>query len=111
MSIKMIPLLYKQKKNMPLIHASHILLSSEKKAKRLKARLDDQDLTFEQAVERYSDCPSKVHQGDLGWFAPGVLPVKFEQAVWQAPINRVSEPQCSEYGWHLFWVHQRIQKP
>lgn len=93
---------------MPLIHASHILLSSEKKAKRLKARLDENDLTFSEGVERYSDCPSKVHQGDLGWFAPGVLPPVFEKGLWQAPVGQVSEPCHSEFGWHLFFVHQRI---
>jgi parvulin-like peptidyl-prolyl isomerase len=93
---------------MPLIHASHILLSSEKKAKRLKARLDENDLTFAEGVERYSDCPSKVHQGDLGWFAPGVLPPLFEKGLWHAPTGRVSDPCLSEFGWHLFFVHQRL---
>jgi peptidyl-prolyl cis-trans isomerase C len=92
---------------MPLIHASHILVSSAKKARRIKARLDEQDLTFEQAVERYSDCPSKQHQGDLGWFAPGVLPLQFEKALWHSPINQISDPEPTEFGWHLFWVHQR----
>ncbi|WP_044408113.1 peptidylprolyl isomerase [Thiomicrospira microaerophila] len=90
-----------------LIHASHILQTSEKKAKRLKARLDAGELRFEEGVERYSDCPSKAHQGDLGWFAPGVLPQKFEKALWQAPLNQVSEPAESEYGWHLFFVHAK----
>lgn len=93
---------------MPLIHISHVLLSSEKKAKRLQARLEAEDLTFAQAVERYSICPSQAHQGDLGWFSAGVLPVEFERAAWQAPIGRVSAPCCTEYGWHLFWVHEKI---
>lgn len=94
---------------MPLIHASHILVSSLKKAKRLKARLDEQDLSFEQAVERYSDCPSKTHMGDLGWFAPGVLPTRFEQAVWKAPLQQISDPCETEFGWHLFLVHEKNQ--
>lgn len=94
---------------MPLIHASHILVSSFKKAKRLKARLDEQDLSFEQAVERYSDCPSKSHKGDLGWFAPGVLPVQFEKAVWQSPVQTLSDPCETEFGWHLFWIHEKNQ--
>lgn len=90
-----------------LIHVSHILLASEKKARRLKARLDQDELNFEEGVERYSDCPSKAHQGDLGWFAPGVLPSGFEQAVWQAPIKQVSQPAKTEFGWHLFYVHNK----
>jgi peptidyl-prolyl cis-trans isomerase C len=90
-----------------LIQVSHILQTSEKKAKRLKARLDVAELSFEQAVERYSDCPSKVHQGHLGWFAPGILPSAFDSAVWQAPLKQVSEPAKTEFGWHLFYVHNK----
>lgn len=96
---------------MPLIHCSHILLNSEKKAKRLKARLSENDLTFVEGVERYSECPSKAHQGDLGWMAPGVLPPLFEKGLWNAPIAQVSEPYFSEFGWHLVVVHQRIESP
>lgn len=92
---------------MPLIHTSHILLTSYKKARRLKARLDQAELTFEQAVERYSKCPSRHHKGDLGWFSAGVLPTQFERAVWSSPIQQLSEPQHTEFGWHLFYVHQR----
>lgn len=90
-----------------LIQVSHILQTSEKKAKRLKARLEAGELSFEEGVERYSDCPSKAHQGHLGWFAPGVLPMQFEKAVWRAPIGKISEPAETEYGWHLFYVHDK----
>ncbi|UQB43514.1 peptidyl-prolyl cis-trans isomerase [Thiomicrospira microaerophila] len=90
-----------------LIQVSHIQQTSEKKTKRLKARLDAGELSFEEGVERYSDCPSKAHQGHLGWFAAGVLPTQFEKAVWQSPIQQISQPAQTEYGWHLFYVHAK----
>jgi len=37
------------------------------------------------------------------------LPQKFEKALWQAPLNQVSEPAESEYGWHLFFIHAKTR--
>jgi parvulin-like peptidyl-prolyl isomerase len=93
---------------MPLIHASHILLPSRKIAVRLYTRLVNHELTFEDAVTRYSICASKAHEGDLGFMAPGLLARDFEQELWQAPIAQLSEPFASSQGWHIVWVHQKV---
>ena len=32
---------------------------------------------------------------------------EFEDTVWSAPLNAVSEPVKTKFGYHLIWVHER----
>ena len=93
---------------MPLIHASHILLPSRKIAARLYPRLVAQELSFTEAVTRYSICVSKSHEGDLGFIAPGLLERDFERGLWDAPVACPSEPFQSSLGWHIVWIHRKV---
>jgi len=53
------------------------------------------------------DTASATDGGDLGWISPGDFVPEFEQLVATLPLNELSEPLKSRYGWHLVQVLDR----
>jgi peptidyl-prolyl cis-trans isomerase SurA len=47
------------------------------------------------------DPGSAAEGGDLGWLSPGDVVPEFEQAIAQLPLNQLSEPIKTPFGWHL----------
>lgn len=54
------------------------------------------------AVE-YSICPSKGEGGMLGWVRKGQMVPEFEEAAFNAPLNKVVKCK-TQFGWHLLQV-------
>lgn len=54
-----------------------------------------------------SDPGSAENGGDLGSFGRGQMVPAFDEAVWSLPLNRVSEPVLSAFGYHLIEVTSR----
>lgn len=86
------------------VRAEHILVLNEKEATDIKAKIDANEITFEDAAKEYSQCPSKAQGGDLGYFPRGVMVKEFEKAAFDAPVGTVSEPIQTQFGWHLIKV-------
>lgn len=80
--------------------ASHILVKDEQTANKVKEELDN-GLSFEQAVQKYSLCPSKQKQGDLGFFLKGRMVKEFEDKVFEMEVGQISEPVKTQYGYHI----------
>lgn len=56
-------------------------------------------------AQAHSDDPgSAIKGGDLGWIGPGEMVARFEQAATTLPLNGLSEPVRTEFGWHLIQV-------
>ncbi len=89
------------------VRASHILVLSQKEASDIKTKIDNNEITFEEAAKEYSQCPSKAQGGDLGFFGHGVMVKEFEDAAFSAPLNSVSDPVKTQFGWHLIKVTDR----
>ena len=53
------------------------------------------------------DTASATDGGDLGWISPGDFVPEFEQFVATLPLNELSQPIKSRYGWHLVQVLDR----
>ncbi len=102
-----------------LTHVRHILLKPDagmlpEDAKKhvnniyqlLKAGKD-----FAKMAKRYSlDTASAAKGGDLGWVNPGELVPEFEKAMNKLPLNQVSTPVKTQFGWHLIEVLGRKQQ-
>ena len=86
------------------VSAKHILVSSEQQAKELKAKIDNNEITFEDAAKKYSSCPSGQQGGDLGYFPRGMMVKPFEDAAFSADVNKVTDPVQTQFGWHLIKV-------
>ena len=66
---------------------------------------------FALMAKQYSlDSGSAVKGGDLGWVTPGELVPEFEKTMNNLPINSISKPVKTQFGWHLIQVLERKQK-
>jgi peptidyl-prolyl cis-trans isomerase SurA len=96
-------------------HVRHILIrvnetTSEADAKakidRLKDRIDA-GAKFEELAKLYSEDATSAKGGDLGWVNPGDVVPAFEQAMNKLPLDQVSAPVRTQFGWHLIEVLER----
>jgi peptidyl-prolyl cis-trans isomerase SurA len=85
--------------------------------KKLHARADSirnlivvKKMPFEEAAKKFSDDPSGVRGGDLGWFVRGDMVGEFEEVAFKSKPNEVSQPVRSRFGWHLIQVLERTAK-
>ena len=69
--------------------------------KDLKTRIE-QGESFSNLAEKYSEDPgSKSKGGNLGWVKRGSLVKSFETVAFTSPLNFVTDPVESEFGFHL----------
>jgi len=80
--------------------ASHILVDTEEQAAEIKTEIDG-GLSFEEAAQKYSKCPSNAKGGDLGFFGQGQMVPEFETAVFSMEVNEMSAPVQTQFGFHL----------
>ncbi|HUM02705.1 MAG TPA: peptidylprolyl isomerase [Thermoanaerobaculia bacterium] len=62
---------------------------------------------FEEAVKAYSDGSTKNRGGDLGWVSRGELLSEIDKTVFSLPVNTVSDPIATKFGWHLVKVLEK----
>ncbi len=63
---------------------------------------------FASLAREYSDDPgSSARGGDLGFYEKGAFAEGFEQHVWKAPLNELSDVVPSVHGFHLIVVTDR----
>jgi peptidyl-prolyl cis-trans isomerase SurA len=102
-------------RNTQQTHARHILIKttelvSDAEAKRkideIKARLNN-GASFAELAKQHSNDMSASKGGDLGWLDQGVTVPEFEKAMNALPVNTVSAPVKSPFGWHLIEVLER----
>lgn len=86
------------------IKASHILVKTEEEALKIKNEIESGKIDFAHAAGQYSMCPSGGDGGDLGYFSKGVMVKPFEDAAFDAELNKVTAPVQTQFGWHLILV-------
>ena len=87
------------------IHAYHILVPTEAAAQEARKRIVDQGQDFKAvASELSTDTTTKPNGGDLGYFPRGIMVKPFEDAAFALPINGVSQPIQTDFGWHVIKV-------
>lgn len=82
------------------VKASHILVDTKEEAFEIKCEIAD-GLTFEEAAQKHSKCPSSAQGGDLGFFSRGMMVPEFEDVSFSMNIGDVSEPVKTQFGYHL----------
>lgn len=92
------------------VHARHILVESEDKAKEIYERIAH-GADFKDMAKQYSKDPgSKDDGGDLGYFTRGRMVPQFEEAAFKLDKGEVSLPVQSQFGWHLIKVEDKRQR-
>ncbi|QXP74007.1 peptidylprolyl isomerase [Tenacibaculum sp. AHE15PA] len=61
--------------------------------------------SFEEVAKEVSEDPSaKINGGDLGYFSVFSMLYPFEEAAYKTPLNQVSKPFKTKYGYHILKV-------
>ena len=94
-----------------LVTVSDTVTDAQAKAKieDLKRQLDA-GADFAELAKANSDDGSKAQGGDLGCQPEGTYVPEFEQAVKTLPLNTVSDPVKTQFGYHLILVKSREQQ-
>lgn len=83
------------------VRASHILVKTRKEAVQIKKQIENGDITFEQAAEEYSMCPSRQFGGDLGYFNRKQMVQQFADTAFDLKVGEISDPVGTKFGWHI----------
>jgi peptidyl-prolyl cis-trans isomerase C len=85
------------------VRAYHILVKTEQEANSILFDLK-RGASFEDEAKKHSLCPSKNKGGDLGWFGKGMMVKEFEDSAFSLPVNELSKPVKTKFGWHIIKV-------
>jgi foldase protein PrsA len=87
--------------------ARHILVPDLKTAQKVEADLKS-GKDFAAEAKQYSTDPgSRDKGGDLGWFRKGQMVPAFEKYAFTGPLNQISPPIKSPFGYHVIQVQDR----
>jgi len=89
------------------VHARHILVDTEDAAKAARDRIAKGEDFATVAKEVSTDTGSKDKGGDLGWFAKDQMVTEFSDAAFSLPVNEISQPVKSTYGYHIIQVLEK----
>lgn len=93
------------------LHARHILLETEEKAREVLSEIQG-GKDFAEAAKEHSTGPSGPNGGDLGYFGADAMVKPFSDAAFAMQVGEVStEPVQTEFGWHLIKVEDRRETP
>lgn len=88
------------------VNASHILVSSEKDANSILARIAKGE-DFAALAKRFSKCPSKSKGGNLGWFGRGDMVPEFDKVCFEGKKGDVIGPVKTEFGYHIIKINDQ----
>ncbi|TYK67185.1 peptidylprolyl isomerase SurA [Colwellia echini] len=98
------------------VKASHILIApsvilSDEKAQALLnsllAKIDAGEATFAELAKEYSEGPTSVRGGDLGWADPTNYDPAFQKALATMEKGDYHKPFLSSFGWHIIYLEDR----
>ncbi|MBL4909945.1 MAG: peptidylprolyl isomerase SurA [Alteromonadaceae bacterium] len=114
--VKVLDIRGRQKVEVEEVKARHILIKptiilSDAKAKaKLQGFLDDikaGKADFADLAKEYSDGPTSVKGGELGWADPNNYDPAFKDALARLKVNEYSKPFRSSFGWHITQLEGR----
>jgi len=90
------------------VHAKHILIKDEAKAKEVLEKVQKNEKSFEDLAKEYSeDTGSRDSGGDLNWFGRGMMVKEFEDAVFKMQQGQVSDLVKTEFGYHIIKLEEK----
>jgi foldase protein PrsA len=93
------------------VRLRHILVTTQQVASEAKRQVEGGRDFADVAKEFSQDATTKDAGGDLGYWRKGELNAQispgFEEAVFALPINQLSEPVQSPFGFHIIQVTER----
>ena len=93
-------------KSAETVSAKHILVDTLDQMQEIKAEITN-GMSFEEAAQKYSKCPSAAQGGSLGSFTRGRMVPEFEKAAFELQVGEISEPIKTQFGYHLIQLDER----
>jgi parvulin-like peptidyl-prolyl isomerase len=87
--------------------ASHILVKTQGEADKVRARITGGEDFAKVAKETSQDPGSGAQGGDLGCADPGQYAEEFANATRTLPLNELSQPVKTQFGFHIIVVKER----
>lgn len=78
----------------------HILVKHEYEAQDILKKIKD-GLSFEQAAQKFSTCPSSKQGGLLGPYKSNRFVEAFDEALQDLVIDQISKPIRTQFGYHI----------
>ena len=91
----------------PGSNISDIKYDIYKKALSVKSSIERGEITFLEAVNKYSDEIAKNNNGDLGYFTAFDMLYNFETGAYNTNVGDVSSLIRTKFGYHLIKVHDK----
>lgn len=93
------------------VHARHILVKDEAKARELITKLDG-GASFKDLVKESTDPTAAQNGGDLGFFSKDMMVPEFANAAFAIEPGKYSkEPVKTQFGWHVIQIDEKRQRP
>ena len=90
------------------VRARHILVADLATANKIEAQLKQDPSKFAALASQYSIDPgSKDKGGELGFFRRGAMTPTFDHYSFTGPVNAISPPIKSPFGYHIIQVEER----
>jgi foldase protein PrsA len=90
------------------VTARHILVPNLAEAQKVEQLLKTNPASFPDVAKQYSTDPgSKDKGGDLGTFKRGQMVPSFDAVAFTEPVNAISAPVKSPFGYHIIQVEAR----
>jgi len=82
--------------------------STKNKLRKIKNRIESNEISFSVAAEFYSNDPgSKANGGNFGWVDRGDFVPEFDAIAYNIPLNTISDVFESPFGFHILKVEKR----
>jgi peptidyl-prolyl cis-trans isomerase C len=91
------------------VHARHILVKNQDKAKELLVQIKavpptEAENKFKELAMKFSECPSGKKGGDLGYFTRQKMVKEFEDQGFAGKKGDICGPFKTQFGWHLMFI-------
>lgn len=104
--VKISPIFIKTEKNISAV----LLKDKEKQAAKIKKDIEKGNITFVEAIEKYSDDKTALSSGGEVTLVRGVMPKDFDTKVFNVAVGAISEPIKTEYGIYVIRVNSKTAK-
>tara|TARA_B100001093_G_scaffold460351_1_gene474094 strand:- start:149 stop:1075 length:927 start_codon:yes stop_codon:yes gene_type:complete len=102
--------LAKKNKGLDEVRARHILVQTQKKAKKL-IKLINTGQNFAELAKKNSVGRTARRGGDLGWFARGEMTKPVSDAAFKLKVGQVTkDPIKSDFGWHVIKLEEKRKR-
>ena len=71
------------------------------------AKIQNNEVSFEDAAKQFSKCPSAQKGGNLGDFSQGQMVPEFDEACFSMTVGEVRGPVKSNFGYHIIKLNDK----